>query len=310
MKHHLLRVILLLLLTIPVLHADMKQKKIVVSSFTTVTKAQRALDKLEEYIDTHPDIIALLQENNIELTNRPSGNYHIVVIEPFSDKEALAKVKEVLSKQYDGFFTNNYTAPAATETISTVSYANHIIEVKTPNEPAVETDIEEVYIEEVITEKPAVEELIVEAPAVEIQIASKSIAEAPAINATISQESIVKTITTEELLAKESLSATTMEATPEPTIETMPEPTIETMPEPTIEPALVQKPSEKTIKDTELAVKGNNTAENSFINHSPSQEADSHDSFLPPWWVLLSVLALILVPVSSYIENRNKRHYY
>jgi len=299
MKHHLLRTIILFLLAVPILHAEMQQKKIIVSSSTTPIKAQKVLKKLQEYISAYPDIVTLLQENNIALTSRPSGNYHIVVIEPFSDKETLIKVTELLKKRYSGIFVNRYIPPTPTQMTSAVAdtaVAASKIEADVPlDEISKSADRTEILESEKVPVKAVESDTVIATETVVV-----------ATETVIEKENSIETATVQDEVLHEAeietsnVETTISETISEPAIDIVEAVTVEIASEPVIEPTV----ADKAHKSTTIVEK------ESFINHEPIVKKENNHSALPPWWVLLSFLVLILSPIDSYIEARNKKYYY
>ncbi len=355
MKHHLLRLTALFLLAIPALHAQMHPKKIIISSLGTPQKAERALKRLERYLDAHPDILALLDTNGIAMHSRPSGKYFIVVIEPFTDKENLIKVKSRLKDRYPTLFVNNY----APESDIIVSEAPQKPKVIIKDEVAIDMVVEEVpeslvVIKETADSKPrviAAEK--VEVPKViaidkktleedENSSASSIIEEAikevkeevlqakehTAQNLTAAKESIQEELKQSAQKASEAATETTkkiqesMHKTTEQAAE-LQEQVKEEVPH-LIETAKqsIQEGANQTVKKvhqtaealsnhtaTATAITSTTDTKEKFISHNPDHQTESHNSMFPPWWVLLSVLALILSPIGSYIESRNNKLY-
>ena len=232
MKSYLLQAITAFLLFTPLLQAQTQQKKIIISSTTTGLKAKQEFDKVHKYISAYPKIISILKENNINFTSRPSGNYHIVVMEPFSDKKTLREVTDILKKRYTGAYVNNYTPPATTQTL-----------------PA--TTVEPVLTASKIEDSKSIESTNTAEP---INTKEVSVSEAEAE-------------TTKEEEVKEEISKIVEEDIVESTV----------------------------------------TKKEPFIIHKPAAEKEKSHSTLPPWWVILSLLAIIFAAFNDTIEARRRK---
>lgn len=91
-----------------------KLQKIVVASSTDPVYAHKILDKLTNEIGHDKEIQKLQRSFEFKILSRPSGKYHIVSIEPFSNEMALKKVYRVVHNYYPDAFINKYdlmTAP-------------------------------------------------------------------------------------------------------------------------------------------------------------------------------------------------------
>jgi hypothetical protein len=238
MKFYLLQAITVFLLLTPLLQAQTQHKKIIISSTTTELKAKQEFDKIHKYVTAYPDIMSILKEKGVNFTSRPSGDYHIVVMEPFSDKEALAKVTKFLKKHYSDMYVNNYTPPATTQTLPT----------------AVEPILTASKIEE--------------------------------------SETVENTETTQHVNTKE-VSVSEVEA------ETIKE-VVEKVEE------AVKEETSKVVKED--SVESTITEKKSFILHKSAAKKEESHFTLPPWWVILSFLALIFAAIEGIIESnrRNK----
>ncbi|GEM_PF-2676566 len=318
MKHHLLRLIVPLLLVMPALHAQ--EKKIIVSSLGTPEKAERALNELQHYLEAYPDISSLLDENGITLHTRPSGKYFIVVIEPFSNKEHLSKVKQTIQQRYPGLFVNNYTPE--TDLI--------VAESTTPSKVTIQ---EEVTIDMVTEEVPESLLIIKESEDAAPRVVAADTVEVPqviALNKETLEEPVKTTTSTEATAPKtkaviekvvektapvvsktvnathESVNAKVQEVSK--AVDSM-EHNISTASKiaaKTKEPvANAAHNASATAARVETSLAG--VSKENFINHNPDHQTTSHHSVFPPWWVLLSVLVLILSPIGSYIDNRNNK---
>ncbi|RUM66991.1 MAG: hypothetical protein DSZ03_00365 [Sulfurimonas sp.] len=316
MKHHLLRLMALLLLAVPVLQAQMQEKKIIVSSLETPEKAERALEQLQKYLDNYPEIASLLDDNGIALHSRPSGKYFIVVIEPFSSKENLSKVKKTIQNRYPGLFVNNYTP----ETDVIVSESTTSPKVTIQEEVTLDMVTEEVPESLVIIkDSEDATPRVVAADKVEVPkviAIEKETLEAKPVEAAKVVEAPKVVEAVKENADKISETAAVIKDTLDNNVAAAKE-TIETQVEeaPKVVAAVKQKVEEAVQKAVpEAKAPTDHIAEapiskEQFINHHPDNNAQAHDSIFPPWWVLLSVLALILSPIGSYLENRNNtRH--
>ncbi len=325
MKHRLLRLMALFLLAVPVVQAQMQEKKIIVSSLGTPEKAERALERLQKYLENYPDIASLLDENGIALHSRPSGKYFIVVIEPFTNKSNLSKVKNTLKQRYPGLFVNNYVPE--TDVIVTEStgspkvtiqeeVAMDMVVEEVPESLMIIKDSEDAAPRVVVADKVEVPKVIaidkktLEAEEKEIpKTATPTQDNTSKASDTVAviEEKVDNTATTvpEAVDSAKKVLETPVEKTPEVVAavkESIEKPEVVATVEKTIE-----KPVQKTPVATELTAAP--PSKEKFINHHPEHKTQTHDSIFPPWWVLLSILVLILSPISSYIENRNNKHY-
>jgi len=329
MKHHLLRFVALLLLAVPVLQAQMQEKKIIVSSLGTPEKAERALEQLQNYLEKHPEIISILDENGIALHSRPSGKYFIVVIEPFADRDNLTTVKKVVQKRYPRLFVNNYTPEtdmivSESTTPSKVTIQEEVtldmVVEKVPESLVVIKDSEDSVPRVVIADKVEVPKVIaidkktleanVEKTPEVISTAKDNISKVPEVVTTV-EKVIEKNISTPPKVVvpiKENIEKQIQEVNESnlsQAVTIIKEKVIEehTQKAPVAHKKAVEHAASTTETTTASADK------EKFISHNPDHKAQAHDSIFPPWWVLLSVLVLILSPIGSYIENRNNRLY-
>ncbi|MCK4875666.1 MAG: hypothetical protein KAS26_07455 [Sulfurimonas sp.] len=257
MKSYLLQAITAFLLFTPLLQAQTQQKKIIISSTTTGLKAKQEFDKVHKYISAYPKIISILKENNVNFTSRPSGNYHIVVMEPFSDKKTLREVTDILKKRYTGAYVNNYTPPATTQTL------------------------------------PAIVEPIIAASKIEDSESIESTNTAEPINTKEVSVSEAEAETTKEVVENVTKIATN-EAIEDAITQTEETPTEEV--------------KEETLKVVEEDnVESTVTKKESFIIHTPTAEKEKSHTVLPPWWVILSVLAIIFAAFNDTIEARRRK---
>jgi len=324
MKHHLLRFMALLLLAVPVLQAQMQEKKIIVSSLGTPEKAERALEKLQNYLENYPEIISILDENGIALHSRPSGKYFIVVIEPFSDKANLSKVRNTVQKRYPSLFVNNYTPEtdvivSESTTPSKVTIQEEVtldmVVEEVPEALIIIKDSEDATPRVVVADKVEVPKVI----AIEKESLEDQVQKAPEAVAVIEEkiENNITAIPETIAIVKETIEAK-IEEVPE-VIDTLSNnesnvsQAVTIIKEKVIEehsqkaPIAQKKAVEHSASTTEVTTASAN--KETFINHNPDHKAQAHDSIFPPWWVLLSVLVLILSPIGSYIENRNNKLY-
>ncbi len=344
MKHHLLRLIVPLLLVMPALHAQ--EKKIIVSSLGTPEKAERALNELQHYLEAYPDISSLLDENGIALHTRPSGKYFIVVIEPFSNKEHLSKVKQTIQQRYPGLFVNNYTPEtdlivAESTTPSKVTIQEEVtIDMVTEEVPESLLIIKEsedaaprvvaadtVEVPQVIAlnketlEEPVKTTTSTEATAPKTKAVIEKIVEktAPVVSKTVNATQENASAVIEKVVEKTApVVSKTVNATQESVNAKVQEVSkaVDTM-EHNISTAskiaaTIKEPvanaahnASATAARVETSLAG--VSKENFINHNPDHQTTSHHSVFPPWWVLLSVLVLILSPIGSYIDNRNNK---
>ena len=326
MKHHLLRLMALFLLAVPVVQAQMQEKKIIVSSLGTPEKAERALEQLQKYLENYPDIASLLDENGIALHSRPSGKYFIVVIEPFTNKSNLSKVKNTLKQRYPGLFVNNYVPE--TDVIVTEStgspkvtiqeeVAMDMVVEEVPESLMIIKDSEDAAPRVVVADKVEVPKVI----AIDKKTLEAEEKEIPTTTTTSTQDNVSKASDTVTVIEEkvDNTAATVSEAVDsakkvlETPVEKAPEVVAavkESIEKPEVV-ATVEETIEKSVQKTPVAteVAATPPSKEKFINHHPEHKTQTHDSIFPPWWVLLSILVLILSPISSYIENRNNKRY-
>ncbi len=343
MKHHLLRFIALLFLAVPALQAQMHEKKIIVSSLGTPEKAERALQQLQNYLKNYPDIVSLLDKNGIALHSRPSGKYFIVVIEPFSDKTNLFKVRDAVKKRYPTLFINNYTPEtdviaSESTTPSKVTIQEEVtldmVVEEVPESLIIIKESEDAVPRVVVAEKVEVPKVI----AIEKETLEEQTPKEPEAVDTVDEkiEKNITAISEAATAAKEHVEAKVTEISQEAaalkkTVETEVEEaskvietlsnnesnaskTITIIKEKVIEEHTPKAPiAKKNIIEPTASTSETTTAtsddQEQFISHNPDHKAEAHDSIFPPWWVLLSVLALILSPIASYIEHRNNKLY-
>jgi len=244
----LLLIPLLFLFCASLLHAEAKQQKIILSSFVAEKDAHDALDRLDAFISNYPEIVALSDREGFMFTTRPSGKYHILVVEPFKDPTTLQRVKSLLQTRYTSLFVNRYTPPsregllfeAAHPSSEASAYATAMTETA-------ETD--------------------------EVASARQS--------APVTEK--VSELTSEEPLQEAKTHEATFVATETPSLDELPA-TAAGMPSP------VQAVSN-----------------DGYIFHNPVMQPTQHSSSMPPWWVILSVIILIAVPLNDFVQSRRAR---
>ncbi len=323
MKHHLLHFMALLLLAVPALQAQMQEKKIIVSSLGTPEKAERALEQLQSYLEQYPDIVSLLDTNGIALHSRPSGKYFIVVIEPFSNKANLSKVKNTIQQRYPGLFVNNYTpetdvivseSTAPAKAIIKEEVAMDMVTEKVPESLVIIKESEDAVPRVVAADKVEVPQVIaLEKEALETQAqptpkAAALIEKKIETNVTAVPEPLTEVKETVEAHVEqnpETADATNNASNVSQTVAIIKEKVVE---EHSQKKATAHKAvAEHSAASTETAHTASAAKKETFISHNPDHQTQAHHSVFPPWWVLLSVLALILSPIGSYIESRNAK---
>ncbi len=71
-----------------------------IGSFPNEKTAQAALEELNQFVATHPNIVKLQEEWDFEFKQRKSGKYYITLAEPFRDRKVLQEVLDTLRLAY------------------------------------------------------------------------------------------------------------------------------------------------------------------------------------------------------------------
>ncbi len=92
------------------LQASYSYKKIIVASFPSQSESDRALKKIKQQLYSNDAIYMLQQEHNFNLVSRASGEYFIVSVEPFAEKEVLNRVLHDVKKIRKDAFVNRFVS--------------------------------------------------------------------------------------------------------------------------------------------------------------------------------------------------------
>jgi len=111
---------LFLLLSTTVLNAEYL-RSIRLGSFPTQEAADKSLKKLDAFIREHNEIIELMQENEFQFKSRMSGKYYITLAEPFTDREVLQTVLDILRLSYPDIYVTKLKSLPKKEEILDVS---------------------------------------------------------------------------------------------------------------------------------------------------------------------------------------------
>ena len=99
------RIIFLVLLSTMLFSA---QKQIIVGNFSNETNAYYDLQRLYNYMEADSELVALAQENKLELQVKTIGNYSTIVIFPFEGETELLKAKRILGKYYFDLYSIDF----------------------------------------------------------------------------------------------------------------------------------------------------------------------------------------------------------
>ncbi len=100
---NILRLLLLVFLTTQILNAEYI-RSIRLGSYPNEKSATKALEKVKEFVNTHENIVLLMDERDFEFKARPSGKYYITLVEPFTDRQILQEVLDTLRLQYPDIY--------------------------------------------------------------------------------------------------------------------------------------------------------------------------------------------------------------
>ncbi|MCK9372530.1 MAG: response regulator [Sulfuricurvum sp.] len=104
--------ILGLMIVVEVAWSGEKYRKIIVASSPTQEYAEAILSHLNDSVGSVDEIQQLEKKFAFHFVSRPSGNYYIVTIEPFGNRDVLKKVYETVRKEYPDAFINEYVTDA------------------------------------------------------------------------------------------------------------------------------------------------------------------------------------------------------
>ncbi len=94
------------------LEAEGYLRKIVVASYLSQSDADAALKLLNEYVSANDHIATLQQHYGFEFVARPSGDFFILSVEPFTDRNVLQDVLDVVREKHKDAFVNRISPPA------------------------------------------------------------------------------------------------------------------------------------------------------------------------------------------------------
>lgn len=100
--------ILGLMIVMDVAWSGEKYQKIIVASSPTQQYAETILSHLNDSVGSVDEIRQLEKKYAFHFVSRPSGNYYIVTIEPFGNRDVLNKVYKRVRKEYPDAFINEY----------------------------------------------------------------------------------------------------------------------------------------------------------------------------------------------------------
>ena len=101
------KLILILISIFLTISLSANQKKIIMMSFATKTRAQNSINALKK----DHFLYKLSKNYNFDFKARESGKYYILVAEVFHDRKTLNLVYKNIKKRYKGAYISNYTPP-------------------------------------------------------------------------------------------------------------------------------------------------------------------------------------------------------
>jgi len=93
------------------LEAEGYFRKIVVASYLSQSDADAALKLLTEYVAANDHITTLQRHHGFEFIARPSGDFFILSVEPFTDRNVLQDVLDVVREKHKDAFVNRISPP-------------------------------------------------------------------------------------------------------------------------------------------------------------------------------------------------------
>lgn len=152
--------ILLFLIATTVLQADYI-RSIRLGSFPNETLAEASLEKVNIFVLKHPEIVELEDENEFIFKYRKSGKYYITLVEPFTKRETLQKVLNILRSEYPTIYVTKLKKLPIEEKTLELKDTEDSLEIK---DKKVQEDAalvkqfpQEVLIEEIVTEIKVIE---------------------------------------------------------------------------------------------------------------------------------------------------------
>ncbi len=140
-------------------------KKIIFSSFETQQKAQKYFDAFESKGKKYDALLKLAKEKDFKVYVRKSGRYHIIVAEPFTDKNTLYRVMKIAKMNFTHPYVNKYSSPKKVQAIQEKPVKiepvviEKIDENVTNESNATKINKRSLEFQEIVVKRPIIEEL-------------------------------------------------------------------------------------------------------------------------------------------------------
>jgi signal transduction histidine kinase/CheY-like chemotaxis protein len=82
------------------LNAAQYIRSIRVASYSNENVAKEAMINVEKFLYNHENFLKLQQENKFELKIIPSGKYYLLVVEPFTNRQIMQTILDIVRKRY------------------------------------------------------------------------------------------------------------------------------------------------------------------------------------------------------------------
>ena len=131
-----------------------------ISSFFTEQDAENSFVKFQSYLLEHENLQRLEKENEFEFKVRKSGNYYVILAEPFTNKNVLQEVLDTLRKDYEDIYVTKLQESTLTKKLSQIEKSRPNVSTKEQVTTQITPLIAEpAYLEPEMSEvKPIIEE--------------------------------------------------------------------------------------------------------------------------------------------------------